>query len=99
MTNLISKIGLDKWAHFGIGGLICAIFTFVSLLQDLYVLPLIPIWRLILMPTIGTIVTLVVSIIKEYVIDDKKDWNDIFAALIGCVTVYIAVGFGLLISI
>lgn len=99
MNSLIEKIGLDKCAHFGIGGLICALFTFVFILQDLYVLPLLPIWRIILIPTIGTVVTFFVSVIKEYFFDTKVDWKDIIAALIGCVTVFAAVAFGALIAI
>ena len=99
MNNWINKIGLDKFAHFGIGGLICALFTFVFILQDLYVLALIPKWRIILFPIIGTIVAFFVSIIKEYFFDAKADWKDIIAAMIGCVTVFIAVAFGVLIAI
>jgi hypothetical protein len=33
---------MDKFAHFGIGGLICAIFTFVFMLQDLDLVATLP---------------------------------------------------------
>lgn len=99
LTKLINKIGLDKCAHFGIGGLICALFTFVFILQDLSILALIPVWKILLMPTIGSIITFFVSVIKEYCFDSKVDWKDIIAAMIGCVTVFVAVAFGVLIAI
>lgn len=96
MNNLINKIGLDKIAHFGLGGLICALFTFVFLLQDMYYLT--PV-QMILMPTIGSVVTFIVSLFKEYFFDSKPDWKDITAAMIGCGTVYIAVAIGVLFNV
>ena len=35
MKELIEKIGLDKLAHLGVGGLMCAMVTFVVLLQEM----------------------------------------------------------------
>lgn len=99
MNKFIEKIGMDKVAHFGVGGLICALFTFVFILQDLYILPLIPKWRIILFPLIGTIVTLFVSVLKEFFFDLKFDWKDIIAAIIGCITIFVAVAFGVLIAV
>lgn len=96
MNSLINKLGLDKIAHFSLGGLICALFTFIFTLQDIYWLK--P-WQIILMPTIGTIITLFVSVFKEYLFDDKPDWKDIAAAMIGCGTVYIAVAIGVLFNV
>lgn len=96
MNNWINKIGLDKFAHFGIGGLICALFTFVFILQDLPVLILLPTWRLILCPLMGTVVTFFVSVIKEVFFDNEFDWKDIIAALTGCGFVYISVVIGVL---
>lgn len=96
MNKLINKIGLDKIAHFALGGLMCALISLVVILQDIYFLK--P-WQVILMPTIGTIVTLFVSLLKEYFIDSKVDWKDIYAALIGCSTVYIAVAIGVLFNV
>ena len=34
MNKLIEKIGMDKVAHFGVGGLITAIFTLVSIMKE-----------------------------------------------------------------
>lgn len=96
MNNWIKKIGIDKFAHFGIGGLICAIFTFVFMLQDLDLVATLPAWRIMLLPTIGTIVTVIVSVIKELLFDLTADWNDLWAALIGCGFVYVSVAIGML---
>ena len=60
MNRLIAKIGLDKFAHLGIGGLICALFTFVVILQDADILLHgSNIWRALLTPFIGTVVVMV----------------------------------------
>ena len=98
MKNLINKIGMDKIAHFGVGSLICAFFTFVFLIQDIDFLALEP-WRIILLPTIGSIVTLFLSVIKELIIDEVRDWKDLAAAMIGCGTIYIATAIGVLFNI
>jgi hypothetical protein len=41
-TKLVEKIGMDKVAHFGIGGLITALFTIILIVQDLPLILLIP---------------------------------------------------------
>lgn len=95
MNKFIEKIGMDKVAHFGVGGLITALFTMVFILQDMPVFIMQP-WRLLLMPFIGTVVTVFVSVIKELFFDAQRDWRDLYAALIGSASVYIAVFFGFL---
>lgn len=95
MNKFIEKIGMDKVAHFGVGGLITALFTMVFILQDMPVFVMQP-WRLLLMPFIGTVVTVFVSVIKELFFDVKRDWKDLYAALIGSATVFVAVFFGIL---
>lgn len=35
MKKFIEKIGIDKFAHLGVGGLMCAMVTFVVLLQEM----------------------------------------------------------------
>lgn len=96
MNNLINKIGIDKITHFSMGGLICALFTFIFLLQDFNTLE---VWQVLLLPLIGTVVTFVLSIIKEFIIDEVVDWKDIIAGMLGCVPVYIAVGIGILFNL
>lgn len=95
MNKFIEKIGMDKVAHFGVGGLITAFFTMVFILQDMPVFIMQP-WRLLLMPFIGTVVTVFVSVIKELFFDAKRDWKDLYAALIGSATVFVAAAFGFL---
>lgn len=36
MNNLINKIGIDKIAHFGIGGVICAFITLMFIFSMPY---------------------------------------------------------------
>lgn len=96
MKEIIKRFsGVDKAAHFGIGGLITAIFTIVFILQDMGGLASHP-WRMMLYPFIGSAVTLAVSIIKEILVDESPDWFDIYAALIGSASVFIAVFFGII---
>ena len=97
MNNLINKIGLDKIAHFGIGGLICAIMTFIVMIQELQNLD----YKLVLLsPIAGYVVTGFVSIIKEYFFDaPNSDWKDIIAGMLGCVAVHVSVGIGVLFNI
>lgn len=95
MNKLIEKIGMDKVAHFGVGGLITAIFTLVFVIQDMGSLIFHP-WKMMLYPVIGTVVTTLVSIMKEKLLDAKPDWNDVYAALIGSALIFIANFFGIL---
>lgn len=95
MNKFIKRIGMDKIAHFGIGGLITALFTMVFIIQDMPVFIMQP-WRLLLMPFIGTVVTVFFSVIKELFFDVQRDWKDLYAALLGSVTVFVAAVFGYL---
>lgn len=95
MNKFIEKIGMDKVAHFGVGGLITALFTIALMGQDLMVLAMQP-WRLFLFPIAGTVVTILVSVAKEMFFDAERDWKDLYAALIGSATVFVASAFGFL---
>lgn len=95
MRQIIERIGMDKVAHFGVGGLITALVTLVAIVQDLDILTCEP-WRVILYPLIGTFVTAVVSVIKEVAVDYERDWWDLYAALFGSATVFIAAFIGVL---
>ena len=60
MKKFIEKIGLDKIAHLGVGGLLCACITLVMILQDADILLHgSNIWRALLTPFIGTVVVMV----------------------------------------
>ena len=96
MNKLIEKIGMDKVAHFGVGGLITALVTIVAIIQDLDILVCEP-WRAMLYPIIGTVVTAFASWAKEMFADASRDWWDVYAALIGSALVFIAAIFGMLI--
>lgn len=95
MNKFIEKIGMDKVAHFGVGGLITALFTIVFIMQDMGSLIFNP-WRMMLYPFIGTAVTAIVSVAKEMLWDEQPDWYDLYAALVGSATVFVAVFFGIL---
>ena len=95
MRKFIEKIGMDKVAHFGVGGLITALFTIVLMMQDLPVFLADP-WRILILPIVGTIVTTFVSVVKELFFDNQRDWKDLYAALIGSATVFVAALFGFL---
>lgn len=89
MNELINKIGTDKLLHFFAGAWICAVLSIVTLLQDWeFTLPM-----FMLSTTISTLIVFVVSVIKEMV-DSEFNWKDILAAIIGCLTIYAAYGFG-----
>lgn len=96
MKEIIKRFaGVDKAAHFGIGGLIAALFTIVFIVQDLPMFMYHP-WRMLLYPLIGAVVTAIVSVIKEVLIDEQPDWYDLYAAMLGSALVFVAVFFGLL---
>lgn len=86
---------MDKVAHFGVGGLITALFTIVFILQDMGGLVFHP-WRMLLYPFIGATVTAIVSVVKEVLMDEQPDWYDFYAAMLGAATVFVAVFFGIL---
>lgn len=95
MNKFIEKIGMDKVAHFGVGGLITALITIALIGQDLDILVLSP-WRMLLYPFAGSVVTALVSVVKELFFDAERDWKDMYAALIGSATVFVASTIGFL---
>lgn len=88
LDNFLAKIGVDKILHHVVGALICALFTFVFILQDA-----IFDWTAVAVPVIGSVVVLLLSIVKEY-IDDKPDWMDVAWAMAGCLWVFTSVAVG-----
>lgn len=96
MKQFFEKLkGMDKIAHFGIGGLITALFTIVFITQDMPAFLLHP-WKMMLYPFIGTAATALVSVVKEALVDENADWYDLYAALLGSALIFIAVFFGVL---
>lgn len=95
MKKLIEKIGMDKIAHFGVGGLICALLTLVLLLQEGGFVS----WKAVLVPFIGSVVVFIISWLKEKLIDEVSTWADLWFAMLGCVMVFIAVAIGVLFNL
>lgn len=89
LDKFLAKIGHDKFDHHVLGALICALFSFVTILQDSVVD-----WTALGGPVIGSAVVLFLSILKEYACDDKVDWMDIVWAMLGCLWVFAAVAVG-----
>lgn len=91
LDNFLAKVGTDKILHHVVGALICALITFVVILQDavtdLSAVPYV---------IIGTVAVLFLSIVKETVLDDKPDWMDVVWSVSGCIWVYAAVSIGIL---
>lgn len=86
LTDKLSKwCGMDKLAHFGIGGLIAAIVLIAMALQDYGC----GVWRTAHMSWAGVIVTLWLSLIKE-MLDTNRDWRDIVAGIAGAGVVVLA---------
>lgn len=86
MTDKLSAwCGMDKLAHFGIGGLIAAIVVIAMAQQDYGC----GVWRTAHMGWAGLVVTTWLGIIKE-IMDTKRDWRDIVAGIAGAAVVVIA---------
>lgn len=94
IDDFIAKVGTDKVLHFFGGGFICAILAIISLLRD-RVFTNRMIFGSVL---IGTIAVIFLSVIKE-ITDEKFNWKDILAAVIGCFVIFMAAGIGVLFNI
>lgn len=88
------KIGLDKIAHFGIGGWIAAMTTIVLTVMfgtrqgD---------WRTLLWGIAGFVLTAILAAFKELG-DDKADIKDFIYSVAGAATVFVALAVGVLLS-
>lgn len=83
MNDLITRIGLDKIAHFGVGGLICAVISNVCLLQEAHTTD----WTSLIFAAVAALSVFVLSVAKE--LADTKNggpfsWADIGVAMLGC---------------
>ena len=96
MKEIIEKIGNDKFAHLGVGGLMCAMITLVILLQEMGNLTPAMIFAT---PIIGTVMVMFLEFCKEHFLDEEFSWKDVLATFIGCVLVFLAVGVGVLFNV
>lgn len=87
IINYFKSWGMDKWAHFGIGGLICALVTIIVVFS---LAPIEASWILLLSPIPGVVLVGMISVAKEFADSTGFSVLDIVAALIGCATVEIA---------
>lgn len=96
IINYFKSWGMDKWAHFGIGGLICALATliFIFTLNPIYVS-----WGLLFAFIPGTVLVGILSVIKEFTDSTGFCLPDIIAALIGCGTVEVAMIIGIILGL
>lgn len=96
IINYFKSWGMDKWAHFGIGGLICALSTliFIFTLNPIYVS-----WGMLFAFIPGTVLVGILSVIKEFTDSTGFCLPDIIAALIGCGTVEVAMIIGTILGL
>lgn len=86
-------IGMDKFAHMGIGGIIgAAIAIIVTLAIGDYG------WVVGVYPFISHVVVFILSFIKEKFLDDEYNWLDILASVLGSIAVHLAFILGLTIN-
>lgn len=92
LDKFVEKIGSCNVLHFLLGGYICALISFVVILQEgMFASP-----TNIAAVFIGTIAVFVLSLIKELILDTQTDWKDIGLSVLGCIPVFIAVAIGVL---
>ena len=86
-------IGMDKIAHFGIGGIIgAAIAIVITLARGDYG------WVAGAYPFISHAAVFILSFIKEKFMDDEYNWLDILASVLGSIAVHMAFIIGLTIN-
>ena len=87
------RIGMDKIAHFGIGGIIGAsIAIIVTLAIGDYG------WVAGVYPFVAHDIVFILSFIKEKFMDEEYNWLDILASVLGSIAVHIAFIIGLTIN-
>lgn len=90
MEEFIKKIGLDRIAHFGIGGTLFGAFVAAFALSLPYGNNVtLSFSDVLLIPMAGYIILAFVEFVKEVFIDNKGDWWDVLATMLGGVFVHI----------
>lgn len=96
MNGLIERIGIDKLCHFGIGGVVTAFVAVVAMFQEM---PFESMWFSLVFPLMGTVVTLILEFIKEFVVDKKADKMDFLWTMLGAFTVFMAFLIGIVFNV
>ena len=87
------KVGMDKIAHFGIGGIIGATIAIViTLARGDYG------WVAGAYPFVAHAIVFILSFIKEKFMDEEFNWLDILASVLGSIAVHMAFIIGLTIN-
>ena len=87
------KVGMDKIAHFGIGGIIgAAIAIIITLAIGDYG------WVVGVYPFVSHAIVFILSFIKEKFMDEEFNWLDILASVLGSIAVHLAFIIGLTIN-
>ena len=87
------KVGIDKIAHFGIGGIIgAAIAIVITWARGDYG------WVVGVYPFVAHAVVFILSFVKEKFMDDEFNWLDILASVLGSIAVHLAFILGLTIN-
>ena len=87
------RIGMDKIAHFGVGGIIgAAIAIVITLAIGDYG------WVVGVYPFVSHVVVFILSFVKEKFMDDEYNWLDILASVLGSIAVHLAFIIGLTIN-
>ena len=84
MWNFINKIGIDKVLRFLLGAVIAFTICNLMLIQDAMVR-----WETLLAAFGGIVITAILAMMKERIIDDKPDMKDFLASVLGGVYVMI----------
>lgn len=95
MNELIEKIGVDKILHFLMGALIAFSVSVPLIMRE----DSVDIYVNVMICTIGLIVAVIAAWAKETIIDEKWDWYDFIATIVGACVPYAAVALGTLFSI
>lgn len=87
------RIGMDKIAHFGIGGIIGATIAIViTLARGDYG------WVVGVYPFVAHAIVFILSFVKEKFLDEEYNWLDILASVLGSIAVHMAFILGLTIN-
>ena len=81
---------MNKWmerlAHLGMGGLLGAMMTIISMLQEEMAIS-----TMMLMPFVGTICVTVLSVIKSVIVDEKFNIWNLLLPIIGSCLIHLSV--------